>query len=538
MFISRKPKKLPIPFRPRLEILEDRTLLSVCTVDRLTDLGQGTGLTGDLRYCITQAQNGDSITFGVTGTINLTRALPDLTQSISIEGPGADLLTVRRNTGGDYSVFSVAGSPTVSIFNMTINNGSNTGGIYNGGSLMVNHSTISGNSAGSGRSGGGIHNDGSLMVNNSTISGNTGGAGPGSGGGGIYNGGGTLTVNNSTISGNTAGGGSANGGGIYNNGGTLTVNNSTISGNTIGRLSDGGGIYTIGSLTVNNSTISGNTAIGDGGGIHNGGGTLAVSNSTIAGNVSGRYGGGIFVSGAMTTKNTIIAGNTGFLPDVYGNIGSQGHNLIGNSQGTSGFDDTDLLDVDPLLGPLQDNGGPTETMALLPGSPAVDAGDNANPPDFDQRGEGFDPIVGGTIDIGAFEAQIGSATSFRIDAPNSVPSGMPFDVTVTALDAYNHVAAGYTGTVTFTTTDTAKGVVLPADYTFTPDDNGSHTFTDTGETTLITPGDQAITATDTQNDSITGNATVTVTGGDFPHRSSGWVFTFLVGAKKTKDFQD
>jgi hypothetical protein len=162
-------------------------------------------------------------------------------------------------------------------------------------------------------------------------------------------------------------------------------------------------------------------------------------------------------------------------------------------------------------------------MALLPGSPAVDTGDNTNAQDFDQRGNGFDRIVGGTIDIGAYEAQIGSAISFQLDAPNSVISGMPFDTIVTAFDAYNHVASGYTGTVTFTTTDMDKGVVLPKDYTFTSDDNGYHIFTDTGrgETTLITQGDQTITVKDTTDDSIMGSATVTVTSGDGPRTGHG-----------------
>src|SRR5262252_9210038 len=84
---------------------------SVFTVDRFTDIGEGEGLIGDLRYCITNATDGDSITFAVTGTINLTRALPDLTRSISIVGSGASLLLVRRNTGGNYRIFTVTGGP-------------------------------------------------------------------------------------------------------------------------------------------------------------------------------------------------------------------------------------------------------------------------------------------------------------------------------------------------------------------------------------------------------------------------------------------
>ena len=91
--------------------------------------------------------------------------------------------------------------------------------------------------------------------------------------------------------------------------------------------------------------------------------------------------------------------------DLSGILKSSGHNLIGISGGATGYAPTDLLNVDPLLGPLADNGGPTLTVPLLPGSPAIDAGDNADAPEFDQRGRGFPRIVNGTIDIGAFEVQ-------------------------------------------------------------------------------------------------------------------------------------
>jgi hypothetical protein len=170
-----------------------------------------------------------------------------------------------------------------------------------------------------------------------------------------------------------------------------------------------------------------------------------------------------------------------------------------------------LINLDPMLGPLQDNGGPTPTMALLPGSPAVDAGDNTGAPDFDQRGPGFPRIVGGTIDIGAFEVQIGPAIHFALSSPAEVTSGMSFDVTVTALDAYGHTAVGYLGTVTFSSTDTDSGVVLPANYAFTANDQGIHTFA--GGFTLITVGMQNLTATDLVDNSITGSATVTVNPG-------------------------
>jgi hypothetical protein len=98
-------------------------------------------------------------------------------------------------------------------------------------------------------------------------------------------------------------------------------------------------------------------------------------------------------------------------------------------------------------------------------------------------------------------------------------SPLPFDVTVTAVDPFRQVAVGYTGTVTFTTTDRDPGVVLPADYAFTLDDGGAHTFADTGrgDTTLLTPGDQVLTVTDTADDTITGSATIMVEpGGSAP----------------------
>src|SRR5262249_52199337 len=185
-------------FRPRLEALEERATPSVYTVDRLTDLGEGAGLTGDLRYCITQANaasGDDVIDFqpGLTGTINLTGALPDLNSNLAIQGPGAGSLTVRRNTGGNYRIFTVPGGRTVALSGLTIANGaassSGGGGISNQGTLTVSNSTLSGNDAFPGV-GGGIRNDGTLTVSNSTLSGNDAAAG-----GGIFTfGSGALTT--------------------------------------------------------------------------------------------------------------------------------------------------------------------------------------------------------------------------------------------------------------------------------------------------------------------------------------------------------
>jgi hypothetical protein len=210
-------------------------------------------------------------------------------------------------------------------------------------------------------------------------------------GGGILNLG-TLEVNNSTISGNRAGTFS---GGIHNVG-TLTVNNSTISGNRAGTFS--GGIHNVGTLTVNNSTISGNSAGTDNGGIGNASaGTLTVNNSTISGNSANNNGGGIGNGSTATLNNTIVANNEG------GNCAGLPVTDDGGNLEWPGNDCGFALSADPLLGPLADNGGPTQTHALQPDSPAIDAAVECPPPATDQRG--VSRPQGDACDIGSFELE-------------------------------------------------------------------------------------------------------------------------------------
>jgi hypothetical protein len=209
--------------------------------------------------------------------------------------------------------------------------------------------------------------------------------------GGIFNNGGTLEVNNSTLSGNSA---VTNSGGIGNTGtGTLTVNSSTISGNSAGSFS--GGIHNDGgTLEVNNSTISGNSAHDNNGGIGNTG-TATVSNSTISGN-SANNGGGILTSGGTATlKNTIVANNEG------GNCAALTLTDDGGNLEWPGNDCRFALSADPNLGPLDANGGPTETHALQRPSAAIDAAVACPPPATDQRG--VSRPQGAACDIGAFE---------------------------------------------------------------------------------------------------------------------------------------
>lgn len=266
--------------------------------------------------------------------------------------------------------------------------------------------------------GGGVYNCfGTLTVIDSIITGNRVRHGNGADGygAGIYNcPSSTLTLINTTITNN-----SAEVGGAICNGGTLTIVNSTLSGN-VARRHRGGGIANYGLLSITNSTFSGNSSGSDGlaGGILNGGlfqssGTLSINNSTFSGNTAAQdAGGGIFnVSGStVTVQTSIFANNAG--GNCRGGIRSAGYNL--SSDSTCSFDRVgDLNNTDPDLGPLRDNGGPTDTMALLPGSLAIDSGNPSGCTDgqghllkTDQRGQPRpDKEDAGGCDRGAYERQ-------------------------------------------------------------------------------------------------------------------------------------
>jgi len=241
-------------------------------------------------------------------------------------------------------------------------------------------------SGGQRTAGGGIENHGTLTVRESVIRDNRAWVGEGyqAYGAGVFNQG-TLTLIDSTVSGNIANGltnqpASGLGGGIYN-GGTLTVTGSTISGNT---AQIGGGLYNLGTLVMTNSTISGNTAK-VGGGLHTTDsglsrlGFVTVANNTGQGQYQG-FGSGGGVSGTGRTELTasVVGGNTdatGGAPDCGGTVSSGGANVIGNTTGCTltGATASDTTGKDPRLGPLADNGGPTQTHGLLEGSPARDA---------------------------------------------------------------------------------------------------------------------------------------------------------------------
>lgn len=398
---------------------------------------------GSLRDALANAVDGDTIHCAVTGTILLTSGELSVVKSIDIIGPGPALLSMNGNNAN--RVFYIGPSNTVSISSLTITNGAvhdvspnNVGGgIWNDHStLTVSNCTLSGNSAGDGA---GIFNDhATLAVNNCMFKSNS----ASQRGGSIFNAGGgcfaneciygkaTLTVSNCTFNGDSA---SNSGGSIFNDGNGngeahLEIVNTTMSDDSTSL--SGGGIFNGGAegsatVWIANSTLSGNSAY-QGGGIFNsawsegnGGSTmLTIINSTLSGN-SAFVGGGILSivdetgSAALQIGSTILNAGTSGANIVGGTVTSLGNNLSNEDSGLTATGDR--INPDPMLGPLQDNGGPTFTHALLCGSPAIDEGRNFSGSATDQRSGGFartfdDPAVPNVTgsdgtDVGAFEAQ-------------------------------------------------------------------------------------------------------------------------------------
>jgi hypothetical protein len=349
-------------------------------------------------------------------TIRLAAALYyenlDITVNLTIVGSGASSTFLDGNRSGRVVAISNT-TAHVTLSNLTIRNGyanlGSGGGIYNAGTLTLTKSTVSGNFASfpcSGRA----YLWGCMAL-----------------GGGIYNSG-TLTISNSIIRGNSTRvycfdvplPCSAVGGGIYNRGTLLTIKNSTLTDNSASTSScipsnycrggAGGALYSFrGTVTLNNSTVSGSSAhpcSGVCGAIVIGSGILAMNNSTVSGNLSG----GIVKSGIATLQNSIVANNSG--TNCVGTITSHGYNL--SSDGSCAFSNSgDRNNTNPRLGTLGYYGGPTPTIPLLTGSPAIDAGNPSGCTDghgnllkTDQRGMPRpDPEDTGGCDMGAYERQ-------------------------------------------------------------------------------------------------------------------------------------
>ncbi len=315
---TRLSHRRPTPRRrsaaPRLEVMEDRTVLSTLTVMNINDSGPGS-----LRQAILDANSNGSTTNTINfapalagQTITLTSGELKITKSVNIVGTSTNGETISGNNSSRVFEFA-SGTSTISGLGITNGNSASSslggGGILNEANLTVD-GVISGNSA---TKGGGIENAGGTLTVSGVISGNS-----ATKGGGIENAGGTLTVSG-LISDNTA---STQGGGIENAGGTLTVSNGDISDNTAS--TQGGGIDNTNAGTVmivNGGTVMRNSAT-KGGGIENAGGTLTVNDGDIIFNTASTQGGGIDNTSAGTVM--IVNGST-----VWGNTAPVGPDING-----------------------------------------------------------------------------------------------------------------------------------------------------------------------------------------------------------------
>jgi predicted outer membrane repeat protein len=424
---------------------------------------------GSLRASVGAAVAGDVIQFdaALTGQVILLATPINLTRALTIEGPGADKITI---SGGNRTrIFFATAAVTLSGLNLK-------NGVGDGGALQVLRArarlmrcAFTDNAAPNGQ-GGAIYNPSSPVdFSDCTFSGNTasgfglGGAFAGSPNAPVsmtdcvfsrnsaHDGGAIFTDSQLTLvrciftgnsiptdgiagavfndhptsiddcifTGNSAGEGGAGGALFLGDG---SIRDSLIAGNTIGSTrqaeAQGGGIWNFGTLKIENSTVANNVsgAQSQGAGIYNDG-ILVLDNCTISGNSAGQssIGGGIFNEdddgASVSVANSIVARNAAPVgQDMFGSFLSRGFNLIGNTNGNLGSTGNDLINIDPRLGPLQDNGGSSATMALLPGSPAIDHGDPAFDPGAfipqmiaDQRGALR--LQAGGLDIGAYEAE-------------------------------------------------------------------------------------------------------------------------------------
>jgi hypothetical protein len=563
--------------------------------------------------------------FNNSGTLALTNCTVSGNSALSGPGGGISNRGTRTHNGAFIPVVPLTGGGgilnlgTLTLTNSTVSGNSAAssapphlaysygGGILNLGTLTLTNSTVSGNSV-SGYSGfgGGIFNyAGTTTLTNSNVSGNSAGLCGGIGnlygmlmltsstvsdnvtgrpynaytfydyGGGILNVG-TLTLTDSTVSGNSISGPKGIGAGILNFG-PMTLTNSTVSGNSVsGSYGYGGGIWNAYGMTLTNCTVSGNDSSFRGGGIFNYGGPITLTNCTVSGN-SAVSGGGIYNPRSTQLDNTLIARNTstGSAPDVRGSVNAtSGFNLIGDGTGMTGISNglngnqvgTSANPIDPLLAPLGNYGGPTQTLALLPGSPALDASSNAlrGGATTDQRG--YARIVNRTVDIGAFESRgftvtvasgnhqstvVNTAFAARLRVTVSSPRGEPvaggvvkftapssgasavLAPTMATLDASGHagvkatanaVAGSYTVAASpgganapahFSLTNTPGAAsidpraFLPGNHKFVPAEKGVDTFT----VSLNTTGSESITVNDTVSHTIRGKKAFTVREG-------------------------
>ena len=491
------------------------------------DSGPDTLLPGTLREALAIAADGDTIdATGISGVITL---MPGMTSSaeliidknVTILGPGPASLTVDANFLS--RVFHITPGHTVTIEGLKIVNGAVTGGSGSfepGGGIFNDHSNLkvsdcvlSNNSA---DLGGGIYNGGrdsgsaSLMLIASTVSGNS-----ASGGGGIHNDGldsgdASATLISCTLSGNSA----FSGGGIVNEAfqgkAILKVVASTLSGNTAAPgFGEGGGILSDGSgpgraiVSISASTLSSNSAGNVGGGILNDSSVVQISDSTLSGNSADRFGGGIFIAtgadpATLTIGNTILkAGIPGEnIFNDHGTVTSHGFNLSSDDGGGYLTATGDQINTDPMIGSLQDNGGPTPTHLPLAGSPAIDQG------------------LSGTIAALATSTdQRGSARTIDDSAIPNAFLGDGTDIGAVELEAPNHPPVALCRSVTVLADASGKANASIDDGSFDPDSGDAISLAQNPpEPYLIGATSVTLTVTDSHGASSTCSATVTVIG--------------------------
>ncbi|MCB0048644.1 MAG: hypothetical protein KDE24_03745, partial [Caldilinea sp.] len=398
---------------------------------------------------------GGTVDFSLSypATITLTSGVAlTLTKDVTIAGPGADKVAVSGNAA--TRVFVVNSGVRAAIDGLTIRDGKITGftngaGILNSGVLTVTNSVLAANNTQN--EGGGIYNIGTLTVLSNTFADNAAFRGAG-----IYNSG-SLVVAGTGFERND---GSSEGGGIHNTGTTNVIESAFVA----NRGYMGGGVFSSGTFTATNSSFRNNSNSGNGGGIGIVGGTAALYNSTVYSNAA-TFGGGIYVSaGALTVTNSTVANNSApYGGGIYnGSMLYLRNSLIANSTGSSDCINSGTLAAntnnliadgscspalsgDPLLGAFGDYGGDTQTVPLLPGSPAIDAGDGATCLATDQRGV---ERPEGTCDIGAFESR-GFTLAKGTGDGQSTAWGMAFaaPITVAVSSAYTEPVDG--GQVTY-----------------------------------------------------------------------------------------
>jgi hypothetical protein len=379
----------------------------------LNEDGQLTMTGVAVRGNLARVDRGSPVGGGLATWDGGTTTLSDCTISgNAVSGAGND------TGGGIYNGVS----DTLTMTNCTISNNSSYvgGGLYNAGKATLTDVTISGNSTSQG--GGGLASTGTLALTGCTIIGNL----APDGGGLLASMGGDITLTGCTVSGNSAAASTAGGtgGGAANFDGTLTLTNCTLSGNSAG--GSGGGLANGDSSAVF-STSKATSAGGSSAGLNDEQSTMSLFNCTVSGNTAYGGHGGVANYDMLSLTNTIVAGNDG--GDVGGSY-TGSNNLIGGN---------------PMFSAPGNYGGPTETMALLPGSPAIGGGTSTGAPAFDQRGQ----PRSGHVDIGAFQSQSFTITPVAGNNAQATPVNQPFPkplvFTVTANNPVEPVNCGIVG---------------------------------------------------------------------------------------------